>query len=438
MKTLDTHQENIPLVVIGVNHHTAKVNIREKATFSEKQQTSIIQILHKKYNTRGVLVLSTCNRTEIYICGRKAIKYIWDICNWLDTLINENIFCNKDLVYIFKGKKVIFHFFRVIASLDSQIVGEPQITGQVKTAYEKAHSINHTDILINKMYNFGMQVEKQVRSKTYLTDGAVSVSFAAVELARKIFGDLTNTTVLLIGAGDMVELALLHFVKRNVSRIWIANRTLKKAQYLADKFQGEAIDIKKLEQAFEQADIVLTATSSDYYIVDKQIVEKVAKDRNYKPIFLIDLAVPRDIDPAVADIDGVFLYNLDALEEIVQNNIEQRKKEIPKAEKIVENHVTEYIKWYKTLPVIKTIMELSHYFEEIREQEFERLKNRFPEEIQGDAEYLSKSLMKKFLHQHIVLLRHSNEDPLKQKQHIDLVGDIYRLNGSKLEKSKEK
>jgi glutamyl-tRNA reductase len=437
MKTLDVHQENLPLVVIGVNHHTAKVNIREKATFTEKQQTSIIKLLHKKYNTRGSLVLSTCNRTEIYICGRKAIKYIWDICNWLDSLINDSIFCNKDLVYIFKGKKVIHHFFRVITSLDSQIVGEPQITGQVKDAYENSHAINQTDILLNKMYNFGMQVEKQVRSKTYLTDGAVSVSFAAVELARKIFGDLINTTVLLIGAGETVELASLHFAKRNVARIWVANRTFKKAQYLADKFQGEPLALENLEQAFEQADIVLTATSSDFYIVEKQLVESAAKKRNYKPIFLIDLAIPRNIDPAVADTDGVFLYNLDGLQEIVQKNIEQRKKEIPKAEKIVENHVTAYIKWYKTLPVIKTIMELSHYFEEIREQEFERLKNRFPEEIQGDAEYLSKSLMKKFLHQHIVMLRRSNEDPQKQKQHIDLVGDIYRLNGSKVEKSEE-
>jgi glutamyl-tRNA reductase len=437
MRIQDPDQGNIPITVVGFNHNTAEVDLRERATFNESQQTSIIQRLAKKYNTRGVLVLSTCNRTELYVSGRKATKYITEICSWLDTKIKENIFCNENVTYIFKGRQAIHHFFRVITSLDSQMIGEPQITGQVKDAYEKSRQLGHTDILMNKMYNFGMQVEKQVRSKTYLTDGAVSISFAGVEMARKIFGNLQNTTVLLIGAGDTAELAALHFANREVAQILVVNRTFKKARNLATKYQGKSIHMEDLHQALDQVDIVITATSSDTYILDKQLLENVARKRDYKPIFLIDLAVPRDIDPGVTDIDGVFLYNLDALEELVQKNIEQRKKEIPKAEKIVESHVSEYIKWYNTLPVVKTIKQLSRYFEDIREQEFKRLKSRFPKDSLAEVEYFSRSLMKKFLHHHIMTLRRSNQDPTRQKQHIDLVGEIYRLNESEPENDKK-
>jgi len=301
MESKEIHNENIPIAVIGVSHQTADVGIREKIVLSDKQQSVVIQKLAKLFRMRGIFVLSTCNRTEIYVCGRKAIKYIEDICIWLDQFKKERIFCNQDLSYILKGRKAIHHFFRVISSLDSQMIGEPQITGQVKEAYEKSHQLKHTDIFINKMYNFGMQVEKQVRSKTYLADGAVSISFAAVELARKIFGQLQNTTVLLIGAGETAELAASHFVKRNVSKIIVTNRTFKKARHLAEKFNGEAVKWEKLESSLEQADIVISATSSDRSIVDKNSVEKVAKKRDFIPIFLIDLAVPRDIDPDVTD-----------------------------------------------------------------------------------------------------------------------------------------
>jgi glutamyl-tRNA reductase len=437
MKTKNIYKENIPIAVVGINHHTADVEIREKAIFTEKQQNTLMTRISKLYRTRGIFVLSTCNRTEIYFCGRKAIKFIEEICAWLDDYKKVTIFSNPNLTYIYKGSVAIHHFFRVISGLDSQIIGEPQITGQVKSAYEKAHHLNRTDIFINKMYNFGMQVEKQVRSKTYLTDGAVSVSFAAVELARKIFGDLQNTVILLIGAGETAELAALHFLKRKVTRIIVANRTYKKAQRLAEKFHGEAIHLGESSHILKQADIVIMATSSKKYIFTKPDLEIVAKKRDYQPIFLIDLAMPRNVDPTVNDIDGVFLYNLDALQDIVQKNIEQRRAELPKAEKIIEGHVLNYIKWYKTLPMVKTITQLSKYFEEIREQEFERLKSRFPESHLADAEYLSKSLMKKLLHHHIMTLRRSNGDPLRLKQHIDLVGEIYPLNDFQKENDKK-
>lgn len=437
MKTLDSQQENVPIAVVGLNHHTANVDIREKATFNDDQKTFLMYQLSKRFNTRGTLVLSTCNRTEIYLCGRKAIKYISDVCTFLDNGKKASIFSNKDITYIYNGRKAIHHFFRVITSLDSQIVGEPQITGQVKDAYEKSRQLNQTDVLINKMYHFGMQAEKHVRTNTYLSDGAVSVSFAGVELARKIFGNLRNSTVLLIGAGETAELAALNFTNRETSKILVVNRTYKNARRIAAKVNGEAIQFEYLNQAAEKADIIITAASSKEYILTKQILEKFSKKRDFKPLFLIDLAVPRNIDPTVVDIDGIFLYNLDDLQDIVNSNIKHRKNEIPKAEKIVEDHVNEYINWYNTLPVIKTITQLSHYFEEIRSQEFERLRNRFPKDSIKEAEYLSKSLMKKFLHHHIISLRKSSNDPNRRKQHIDLVDEIYRLNGSGIKDDKK-
>jgi len=436
MKTQDTLQNNIPILVIGFNHNTADVQIREKAIFSEKQQPKIIKQFSKKYNTRGVILLCTCNRTEFYLCGRRAIKYLSDIRIWLDSVVDNPIFCDDEIVYIYKGGKAIHHFFRVISSLDSQMIGEPQITGQVKDAYEQSHNMKQTDVLINKMYQFGMEVEKNVRSKTYLADGAVSVSFAAVELARKIFGNLENSTVLMIGAGETAELAAQNFAARHVSKFIVTNRTYKNAKKLASKYNGEAAEIEKLPQLIETADIIISAVSSDQPLIEKEFLQSIAKQNNYRQMFLIDLAIPRNIDPTVSEIDGVFLYNLDNLEDIVKQNIKQREKEIPKAEKIVQKHVLKYLNWYNTLPVVKTIKQLSSFFEVIRKQEFNRLKNRFPENSLEEAEYLSKSLMKKFLHHHIMSLRKNPQDQQRQKQQIDLVGEIYKLNGSETEDEK--
>lgn len=429
MNTLDTHSENVPITVVGLNHVSAAVCLREKAAFNDAQQATIFRQLSTEYNARGAIILSTCNRTEIYLSGRKAAKYIDDVCHWLDSLIRARIFTNPETVYIYKGRQAVTQFFRVIAGLDSQIVGEPQITGQVKNAYERSRRINCTDLLLNKMYHAGMQAEKKVRNQTFLGEGAVSVSFAAVELARKIFTGLEKRTVLLIGAGETAQLAACHFFKQGITRMIILNRTGEKARKLAQRFAGRALPLQKLPQALLQADIVLAATSSDNFILDKSCLEELARKRNYRPLSLIDLAMPRDIDPAVRDIDGIFLYDLDDLQEVVEANLQQRRKEIPRAETIINGCVDDFLNWYGSLPVVQTITQLSGYLEEIRQKEFNRLKNRFPKEYRAEAEYLSRSLMKKFLHHHIVTLRNNTNDPLRQKLHMELVDEIYKLNG---------
>jgi len=429
-------RENIPIAVIGFSYETADVIIREKGSFNESRQNKVIYMLSKDFNARGSIIVSTCNRTEIYVCGRKVIKYMDDICLKLDKITKSNIFSDRTITYILTGRQAIQHFFRVITSLDSQIVGEPQITGQVKNAYEKSRKMSNTDILLNRMYNFGMQTEKKVRSKTKLTEGAISVCYAGVDLAREKFGNLINAKVLIIGAGETAQLAAEHFSKQRVSKLFITNRTFKKAENIAKKHKGNAIKWQNIAEAIGMSDIIISSTSSNTYVIDFPMIEKAVILNNKKSLLLIDLAMPRDIQPSVAKINGVNLFNLDSLKEIVENNIEKRKKEIPKAEKIVDKFVEEYIEWYNTLPVIKTITQLSKYFEEIRELEFKRLKNRFSKVNLEAAEYLSKSLMKKFLHQHIISLRRNSKNPDKRKQHIDLVDEIYRLNGNGVNENK--
>jgi glutamyl-tRNA reductase len=308
------------------------------------------------------------------------------------------------------------------------MIGEQQITGQVKNAYEKSLALNSTDTLLNKLYHFAMQSEKDVRNKTYLTDGAVSIAFAGVELARKIFSTLQNKTVLLIGAGETAELVALHFLKRDVKKIIVANRTLAKAETLAGKFNGQAIEMQHLAEALNNSDIVISATSGKNYVVGTDILKDVVRRRDHKPLFCIDLAIPRDIDPRSKNLDGIYLFDLDSLNNIVENNISKRKAEIPRAEKIIQNHVGAFVQWYKDLPVTSTITKLSSFFEEIREKEFQRLKKRFPEENHDEVEYLTKSLMKKYLHIHIKTLRNNHQS--RQKQHIELLSDIYQENGN--------
>lgn len=430
MTDIDIYKGEIPLAVVGINHRTAAVNIRERASLSETECNTYIHEFQTLHDSCGVMILSTCNRTELYFSGKEAIGRLHELLIPLDKIKKQKLFLNEKITYTYHGRKAVHHFFRVISSLDSQMIGEPQITGQVKDAYETACVLKSTDILINKLYNYGMQTEKIVRSRTYLTDGAVSVSFAGVELARKIFSDLDAKTVLLLGAGETAELAAVHFLKRKVNNLLVVNRTFSKAQTLANKIGGKAILLKNLESILLKSDIVISATSSDTYVVDREMLKRVAKQRDYKPIFLIDLAVPRDIDPTAKKLDGIFLFDLDSLQGIVEKNISKRKSEIPRAEKIIEYQVEAYTQWYDALPVTATITKLNSFFEEIREKEYERLKNRFPIESRAEAEYLTKSLMKKFLHQHIMTLRQNSKNQSRRKQHIDLVSEIYLKNGS--------
>jgi len=287
-----------------------------------------------------------------------------------------------------------------------------------------------TDTLINKLFNFGMQVKKKVQNETFLSDGTVSVSFAGVELARKIFNHLAEKEIVLIGAGKTAELAAYHFKEDGVKNIHVVNRTLSKAEELASKFDGKAYELGDLEEVLKKADIVISATSSENFVVTRPMIGPISKQRHHQPIFLIDLAIPRDIDPQISDVDGIYLYNLDDLHGIVESNLEKRRKEIPKAIKIVDEFLKEFQEWMSVYSMTAVIGKLKKHLETLRLNEIDRLKKHLPQNGTMDGvNMLTESIVNKVIRQHMKSLKKYAADPEMYKQHVDLIFNLYELDG---------
>ena len=423
---MDNH---IPLGVLGISHHTASVEVRDKVALSEDEQLAVLLGIKEEFQVEGLFVLSTCNRTEIYLSSTSLKKTMAAIREYLNRIKGVEFFTDNQLTYTWYEAEAVRHFFKVIAALDSQIIGEAQITGQVKDSYNRAHALETTDTMLNKMFNYGMQAKKKVQSETCLADGTVSVSFAGVELARKIFSQLSEKEIVLIGAGKTAELAAYHFREQGVRQIHVVNRTLEKAVELSSKFQGKAYGIAELPEALKYADIVISATASENFVVVQDMIAPISKARHHQPMFLIDLAVPRDFDPEIGLIDGVYLYNLDDLQEIVANNLEKRQKEIPKAMKIVEEVLQEFREWMDTYSMTVVIGKLKQHLETLRLNEIGRLKKHLPQngEMEG-INTLTESIINKMVRQHIKSLKKHASNPEMYQQHIDLIFSLYDLD----------
>lgn len=420
--------DQIPLGLIGISHKTAPVEVREKVALSEEEQKTTIQHISENLKADGVMVLSTCNRTEIYVSNEDLDPTMEQIKSWLNELKKCEAYTDSKITYTIKDAEVVEHFFKVLSGLDSQIIGEQQITGQVKDSYDLTHKLNGTDTLINKLFNFAMQAKKKVHNETFLSDGTVSVSFAGVELARKIFNDLTNKNVLLIGAGKTAELAAFHFQENGVKRINVANRTLGRAEELAQKLNGNAYTLDQLDEVLIETDIVISATSSEEYVVTADLIKPVAKKRRYKPIFLIDLAIPRDLDPEIDKTNGIFLYNLDDLQEIVQSNLEKRKKEIPKSLKIINDFLAEFQKWISMNSMTTVVGKLKRKLDVLRKNEIDRLKTKLPQNGQMEEIHtLTESIINKVVRQHVKSLKKVAHDPEQYKKQVELILSIYEL-----------
>ena len=420
--------DQIPLGLIGISHKTAPVEVREKVALSEEEQKIAVEHISKNLKTDGVMVLSTCNRTEIYISNEDIGSTIAQIKSWLNELKKCSEYTNSEITYTKNDEEVVEHFFKVLSGLDSQIIGEQQITGQVKDSYDLTHKLNGTDTLINKLFNFAMQAKKKVHNETFLSDGTVSISFAGVELARKIFNDLTDKKVLLIGAGKTAELAAYHFQENGVKNINVANRTLTRAEELAKKMNGKAYTLDQLEEVLLESDIVISATSSEEHVITSELMKPIAKKRHYKPIFLIDLAIPRDIEPDMDKINGIFLYNLDDLQEIVKSNLEKRKKEIPKSLKIIQEFVQEFQKWVSLNSMTTVVGKLKKKLDILRLNEMERLKAKLPENgYRDEIENLTESIINKVVRQHVKSLKRVANDPEEYKKQVELILSIYEL-----------
>ena len=420
------------IVIVGLSHKTAPVEIREKLAFAPTaMERPLRQMLELATITEG-LIVSTCNRVELCAVTKEPDAAIAELRRFLAEYheispeeINENLFD-------YQGEEAIRHLFRVSSSLDSMVLGEPQILGQIKTAYGYAAEFKTAGLILNRFLHKAFSVAKRVRTETAIASNAVSVSFAAVELARKIFDRLDNKGVMIIGAGEMCELAARHFVSNGISKVLVTNRTFERAEKLAAEFDGKAVPFDSFADHLAEVDIVMTSTGAPNFILGKRQMEEVLKRRKNRPMFLIDIAVPRDIDPKVNDISNTYLYDVDDLQGVVQANLKERQKEAGKAEAIVEQEIGQFHQWLGNLEVKPTVIALRRKFEEIRQQELEKTLGNLKDltgKQRKSIEAMAGAIINKILHKPTAVLKNSQNDT-SGEDYVDAVRTLFDLPAS--------
>jgi len=417
------------LIVIGLNHKTAPIEIRERLAFPEDRIEMALHQVKSLPSLKENMILSTCNRVEIYAAAREIENAILDLKHFLSRYHALSLKEFEKSLYSFAGEEAVKHIFRVASSLDSMVVGEPQILGQIKEAYNIAVESKTSGLILHRLLHRAFHVAKRVRTETKIGDRAVSVSFVAVELAKKIFETLEKKTVLLIGAGEMCELAARYLVSGGVEKVLVTNRTYERAAALAQVFKGEAIPFDEIGQGLKKADIVISATDSPQYLIHHDQVTKVIKDRKNRPIFFIDIADPRDIEPKVGGIENVYLYNIDDLQKVADENIKDREKEAQKAESIVQDEVVKFVNWYHSLEVTPTIVALRKRFEEIRNKELEKTLSLHPNLSDKEKQSLgalTSAIINKILHDPLTLLKQTDEEAMADL-YLDALRNLFRL-----------
>ena len=398
------------LALVGLSHKTAPVEIRERLAFSNDALRSALTSLVDRRAVNEALILSTCNRVEV-VAESPDDRLIRDFICEFHQISHDSVSTH---LYSYRNVEAIRHVFRVTASLDSMVIGEPQILGQVKEAFRIAMNAGTVGMHLSALMNRAFAVAKKVRSETGISQSAVSVSYAAVELARKIFGDLSGKTVMIIGASKMGELAAKHLRRAGASSVLVTNRTFERAVELAKVFEGAAVPFEHFTDHMAGADIVITSTGAPHFIIGKNLAEQVIHRRKNKPIFFIDIAVPRDIDPAVNEIDNAFLYDIDDLQQVIDANLKERLKEAMRAEQIVDDEVEAFCLKMQTRDVVPTIVQLRESLEKVRRDEIERnrrhLKDLSPEQ-QAAVDQITKSIVNKILHPPIEQLKQMANDP---------------------------
>ncbi len=401
------------IVLAGVSFKKTPLEVRERLHFDERKLAEPLSILRRAGVLQECVILSTCNRVEVYAQAQSFQRGVNDI---KDFLAGHRGFPVEELeghLYTFSTAETVRHLFRVASSLDAMVVGEPQILGQVKEAYRIAHEGGCTGAILNQLFERAFSVAKKVRTETRVAESAVSVSYAAAELAKKIFGDLSGKAVLLLGAGEMAELAAQHLVAAGAETVLVANRRYERALELARALSGRAISFDRMEEELSRADIVIGSTSAPHYVITKEQAHEAIKVRRGKPIFFIDIAVPRDIEPAVNELHDVYLYNIDDLEEVVEANRKQREREAAKAELIVEKEAEEFCRWLDSLNVVPTILSLRERAEAFRQKELAKTLGKMKglsEEERRALEAMTSALVNKLLHSPIANLKRRAAD----------------------------
>lgn len=417
------------IIVIGLNHKTADVDVREKLAFNGPKLEEGLLRIRELPGVNEAIVLSTCNRVEIYASAKDSGKAYETIKRFLSEFHGLDTAALERSLYLYKDRDAVKHVFRVASSLDSMVVGEPQILGQLKDAFEFALGKKTTAVLLNRLMKKTISVAKRVRTDTKIAENAVSISFAAVELARKIFTDFSEKSFMLLGAGEMAELAAKHMMSFGVKSVTVANRTYERGCDLAKEFNGQAIKFEDFLKEMVHSDIVICSTGAADYVLHREEMQRVMKERRQKPVFIIDISVPRNIDPGINDLDNVYLYDVDDLRGVVDTNIMERNKEAKKAEEIIEEEIDSFEKWLASLDSVPTVIALRNKAESIRKEEIERLMNKFPElgEKERKAiEYMASAIMNKLIHPPTAALKEDAED---RDELIATIKKLYALNG---------
>ena len=453
--------------VLGINHKTAPVAVRERFALPDEPARRFLHILHDEKVLPEALVVDTCNRTEIYFVSPDQQDHAPYLLERVAAVKGTSAISDTSAFYRYDACEAVSHLFRVAASLDSQIVGEHQVLGQLKDAYRLALDLRTTGFLLNKLFHWAFRVGKKVQTETQLGQGAASVSLAAVELARHVFSDLAGKTVMLVGAGQTAELAARALLRRGAQRLIVANRTLARAQELAanlmkrpldkseqtrldgdraedddarpappaDRLAVEAIELKAVADVIAGVDLVICSTGADHFILTHDALAGPLR-RNAHSTIIIDIAVPRDVDPRLADFPNVFLYNIDDLDRLVAQNIGRRRREIPRARAIVDDETTQFSQWLDSRQTAPTIKLLRECFDLARQAEIRRYGSKFASSDQEQLDRFTASLCSKILHKPMAFLGKLNRDNSASDalQAIDVIRRMFDLDSLEQEK----
>ena len=413
------------LTLLGINHKTAPIEVRERYAFTSAELPAALVAFKEEYGNGAII--STCNRTELYVVGRRGHPGRSELLRFLGRLKGENAEEQRRRFYFATQTRAVGHLFRVAAGLESMVLGEAEILGQVRSAYAASASAGASSPILDRLFHAAIHVGRRARSETGIGRYSISVSSTAVGLARRILGDLRGSTVLVVSAGEAGKLTARNLKETGVARLLVTSRTLERATELAADLGGQAIPFDQLGRALADSDIVISSTGAPAFLIDQPAIEAAVRRRNGRPLLLIDIAVPRDVDPAVRRLENVHLYDIDDLQAVAEANMREREKEVDKVEALVEEEVSRFVEWYRSLDVIPTIAALRERAERVRRVELDKtlghLSNLSPEE-RARVEAMSRAIVKKILHQPIARLKSEGGDG---EQYVAALRDLFAL-----------
>jgi glutamyl-tRNA reductase len=427
------------LLTVGINHRTAPLDVREKLWMSNDEIRKAVAVL-KGNPFSECFIVSTCNRTELYgtYDDKGNAGATPDTNSLKDFLINFKAggdAVTREHLYTMSATGAVNHLFKVASGIDSMVIGDIQILSQIKDGFNIAYEEKATGNFLHRLLQSTYHVGKRTRTETTITEGAVSVSYAAVELANKIFSDLSKKSALLIGAGETGELTAKHLVGRGIGSLFVANRTKSKAEELVAALGGKIVEFDALQQMLGQVDIVVSSITTQQFVLTRSDIQRAMKERSHKPLFIIDIGVPRNVDPEVNKIENVFLHDMDGISGIIDQNMQKRKSEIPRVNEIILEELTEFYNWFNSLQVNPTIHDLRTHFEQVRHEEVEKHINRFSQEDRELVELVTKRIVNKLLHLPTTNLKNGSEESEEEKyKKLSIVRSLFGLQKERSKK----